>query len=232
MYFHHYDTDKTLSILQIRSFVEVCRPVIIIDGAHLKGRYNGTMFVAVAMDGNNNILPIAYGVGATESGRAWTWFLEKLRECLGYIDNLVFVSDRASSIDQAIRAVYPDALHGLCCRHLCMNLKLKVTPTDDDTWHFWRTCKAYRKSDFEDAFRQLRLVLDVKGRKIIDSLDKAKWSRAYFPGDRFNIMTSNSAESLNSMTRHARKLPICMLLEFMRATTQKWWYERRKIAGN
>lgn len=190
------------------------------------------MFVAVGMDGNNNILPIAYGVGATESGYAWTWFLSKLRECLGQMDNLVFISDRASSIDLAIRTVYPHALHGICCRHLCMNLRIKSQANEDNEYYFWKTCKAYRKSDFLEAFRQLQLILPVKSRKIIDNLDKAKWSRAYFPGDRYSIMTSNSAESLNAITRHARKLPICMLLEFMRATTQKWYHERRKIAGN
>ncbi|GJU52069.1 probable purine permease 11 [Tanacetum coccineum] len=47
----------------IRTFVLHMRPLIIIDGAHLKGEFFGIMYLAVAMDGNNQILPLAYGVG-------------------------------------------------------------------------------------------------------------------------------------------------------------------------
>ncbi|KAJ9546953.1 hypothetical protein OSB04_019496 [Centaurea solstitialis] len=42
-------------------------PVLIIDAAHLKGAYLGTMFLVVVMDGNNNIVPVAFGVGRSET---------------------------------------------------------------------------------------------------------------------------------------------------------------------
>lgn len=58
-----------------------------------------------------------------------------------------------------------------------------------------------------------------------------KWSRAHFPGERFNIMTSNSAESVNALSRYARKLPIIMLIEFFRQSVQKWYFVRRETAG-
>ena len=41
-------------------------------------------------------------------------------------------------------------------------------------------------------------------------------------------MTSNIAENINSILRHARKLPICSLIEFIRDRLQKWFYERRE----
>ena len=47
-------------ILQIQTFrSQLLRKVIIIDGAHLKGDYLGTMFLAVGMDANNQVVPIA-----------------------------------------------------------------------------------------------------------------------------------------------------------------------------
>ncbi|KAE8673833.1 hypothetical protein F3Y22_tig00111772pilonHSYRG00366 [Hibiscus syriacus] len=46
----------------IRSFITCMRPVIIVDGAHLKGRYLGVNLLAVAIDANNGILPIASGL--------------------------------------------------------------------------------------------------------------------------------------------------------------------------
>nr|KAJ0193078.1 hypothetical protein LSAT_V11C800406530 [Lactuca sativa] len=61
--------------------LQIClRPIIIIDGTHLKGKYLGTIFLVVGMDGNNQILPIAFGVGKTESGESWIWFLSRLKE--------------------------------------------------------------------------------------------------------------------------------------------------------
>ena len=100
--------------------------MIIIDGAHLKGAYLGTNLIAVAMDGNNGILPLAYGVGAGETADHWRWFLKNLRDSIdsnGGIENLTIISDRAVSIVVGISTVFPNAYHALCCRHLLMNLR-------------------------------------------------------------------------------------------------------------
>nr|GEX38395.1 protein FAR1-related sequence 6-like [Tanacetum cinerariifolium] len=66
----------------IRTFVLHMRPLIIIDGAHLKGEFLSTMYLSVAMNGNNQILLLAYGVGKSETFRSWDWFLTKLKECI------------------------------------------------------------------------------------------------------------------------------------------------------
>ena len=43
-------------------FVVGCRPIIGVDGAHLKGQFLGILLTAVGKDGNNNIFPIAWTV--------------------------------------------------------------------------------------------------------------------------------------------------------------------------
>ncbi|MFS7979421.1 hypothetical protein Hanom_Chr10g00927121 [Helianthus anomalus] len=40
-------------------------------------------------------------------------------------------------------------------------------------------------------------------------------------------MTSNSAESINALSKDYRKLPITQLIEFFRQSVQKWFYDRR-----
>ncbi|GJR71039.1 transposase, MuDR, MULE transposase domain protein [Tanacetum coccineum] len=67
----------------IKSFLCYMRPFIIIDAAHLNGSYLGTNLVAIGMDGNNQIIPIATGMSQGETGESWTWFLRKLKECIG-----------------------------------------------------------------------------------------------------------------------------------------------------
>ena len=39
----------------IFDFREYCRPAIVIDGTHLKGKYKGILFIATVMDGNDQI---------------------------------------------------------------------------------------------------------------------------------------------------------------------------------
>ncbi|XP_035836097.1 uncharacterized protein LOC110888981 [Helianthus annuus] len=131
----------------IRTFICNLRPVVIIDAAHLKGEFKGTLFLAVGMDGNNQILPISYGIGKSEDGECWTWFLSKLKECIGEIPEMAIISDRANSIHLAVRNVFPHVYHGLCCRHLMMNLRLPSDKKKENEKLWWKTCKSYRLSD-------------------------------------------------------------------------------------
>ena len=99
------------------------RPVIAVNGTHLKGRFGGTMFVATAQDGNEQVYPIAFGYGDSENNDSWEWFLECLRGALGHIDDLVFISDRHPSIEVWISKVFPYAIHTVCVWHFSENMK-------------------------------------------------------------------------------------------------------------
>ena len=62
--------------------------------------------------------------------------------------------------------------------------------------------------------------------KLIED-DICKWSHAYCPIRRYNLMTINIVESMNLALRHARKLPITPLMESIRAMLQKWFHDKR-----
>ncbi|GJT90654.1 transmembrane 9 superfamily member 11-like protein [Tanacetum coccineum] len=178
----------------IRTFVLHMRPLIIIDGAHLKGEFLGTMYLAVAMD-----------------------------------DHLTIISDGVVSIASAIKNVFPNAFHGRCCRHLLMNLREKCPRFISKEELFWKACKAYRISDFEERFSTLRDWLPSIANKL-DMIGLEKWARVHFPGMRYNYMTSNSAESVNALSRHSRKLPICMMIDWFIKSLQQWYFEHRQTA--
>ncbi|PWA79213.1 transposase, MuDR, MULE transposase domain protein [Artemisia annua] len=137
----------------IRSFIAFMRPLLIIDAAHLKGKYKGTNLLAVGMDGNNQIIPIATGVCQGETGESWTLFLRKLKECIGVVPGLAIISDRHQSIIQACNIVFPESFHGNCCRHLMMNCNLKGELV---RYLFWKSCKAYSIEVFERTMKELR----------------------------------------------------------------------------
>ncbi|RYQ80568.1 hypothetical protein Ahy_Scaffold1g106893 isoform A [Arachis hypogaea] len=62
----------------IRAFRH-CKPLVQVDGTHLYGKYKGTLLVAVAQDGNQNIVPIAFALVEGETVDAWHFFLRNLR---------------------------------------------------------------------------------------------------------------------------------------------------------
>jgi hypothetical protein len=66
-----------------RGFLAGYRPLICLDGCHLKIKYGGIMLTTVGIDPNDCIYPIAFGVVEVESLSTWTWFLKTLKEDLG-----------------------------------------------------------------------------------------------------------------------------------------------------
>jgi len=182
------------------------------------------------MDANNAILPIAYGVGKSETSDSWTWFMEHLRDCIGSVSNLTIISDRANSIDIAVRRCFPDAFHGLCAVHLLRNLKSRSPGIKHHKWTYWKAVKAYREVDFNRHINRLRRVMPQSA-QTLEEIGFQRWSRVHALGARYGFMTSNSAESINSLSRHSRKLPITMLMEFFRASLQEWYYRKRNFAG-
>nr|GEX81287.1 transposase, MuDR, MULE transposase domain protein [Tanacetum cinerariifolium] len=88
-------------------------------------------------------------------------------------------------------------------------------------------CKAYTLEDFGMAINELRSKRPDVYEKLIEA-GVERLSRAYFPRDRYNYMTSNSAESINSLTRDVRKVLITNLMEWYRKLVQGWYYERQE----
>lgn len=109
----------------IKGFTQYIRPVIAVDGTHLKGLYRGSMFVATCLDGNNQLYPLAIGVMDSENNDAWEWFMTKLHEVIGDKAELVFISDRCTGIKRAVLKAFHIAAHGVCFYHVKGNIKSK-----------------------------------------------------------------------------------------------------------
>jgi hypothetical protein len=57
-----------------RGFLAACRPMICLDGCHIKKKYGGQILTAVGIDPNDCIYPIAIGIVEVECLASWKWF--------------------------------------------------------------------------------------------------------------------------------------------------------------
>lgn len=69
-----------------RGFLAGCRPLICLDGCHIKTKFGGQILTAVGIDPNDCIYPIAIAVVEVESKASWKWFLQTLKEDLGIVN--------------------------------------------------------------------------------------------------------------------------------------------------
>nr|GEW42591.1 transposase, MuDR, MULE transposase domain protein [Tanacetum cinerariifolium] len=67
--------------------------------------------IAVGMDGNNQIVPIAFGICKGETGSCWSWWMSVLKQCIGDNPNLLFISDRHAAIALALQDEFPLAYY-------------------------------------------------------------------------------------------------------------------------
>ncbi|PHT70524.1 hypothetical protein T459_25628 [Capsicum annuum] len=115
------------------------------------------------------------------------------------------VAERHISIANAFSRVYRCAHHGLCMRHLAKNLKHLIE----------------LKNKIPKAAHVLENVLSFE-----------KWSRAYFPGNRYDVMTTNITESLNSVLMDEREYPMSYILNsIIRKFGEKFRERHTFVAG-
>src|ERR1044072_160827 len=110
-----------------------CKPMIQIDGTFLYGKYEGTLLIATAQDGNSNILPIAFAIVESENTDSWSWFLKLIRRHVTQKQGICLISGRHSGIKAAVAASSawkpPNAYHVYCIRHIASNFNHKFKNT-------------------------------------------------------------------------------------------------------
>ncbi|KAL0378326.1 UNVERIFIED_CONTAM: hypothetical protein Sradi_3138100 [Sesamum radiatum] len=108
-----------------QGFLEGCRPIIGVDGCHLKGPHGGVFLTAVGVDPNNNLYPIAYAVVQRENRDTWEWFLTVLKNDLNISmdEEYTFMLDKQKGLIQAFHVIFSNSAHGFYMRHLHNNFK-------------------------------------------------------------------------------------------------------------
>ncbi|XP_020094138.1 uncharacterized protein LOC109714112 [Ananas comosus] len=211
----------------IQGFLRGCRPYVGLDGAHLKGKFKGIIVSAIALDGNNSVFPVAYGVVESENAESWEWFLVALKEAIGCPNGLVLSSDRQKGLDKALLAVYPTAEHRECMRHLYSNFKKRFRG-DILKKHLWGAARGYTSSAFQYHMERVQMA----DSRVVDYLRENHghvWSRSLFGIDaKCKQETNNISETFNSWISKERNRPVIDMMDAIRQKIMIMMNKRRR----
>ncbi|XP_049391160.1 uncharacterized protein LOC125855479 [Solanum stenotomum] len=194
----------------ITGFQEM-RKVIAVDGTFLRSKYEGVLLSAVAQDAENHIFLVAFYVVDKECDASYEYFFQNMRSLVDDTDELCIISYRHPSIRKMISIIYHASHYGCCMRHLGENIRNNFHNSKVET-HFYKAAKAYDRCEFNEHFNQIRDLVP-KAAKTLERIGFHIWSRAFCSGNRYNIMTSNIAESVNSMFDVEIEFPIVALFD-------------------
>ncbi len=81
---------------------EHCRPLITIDGTHLYGKYKHVVLIAMGVDAEDQIFPLAFAIVESENGSSWPWFMDCIGRRVTQRPGLCVISDRHAGIMKAM----------------------------------------------------------------------------------------------------------------------------------
>ncbi|XP_062118566.1 uncharacterized protein LOC133832208 [Humulus lupulus] len=203
-----------------------CRPVIGLDGCHIKGVHPGQLLIAVGVDGNNQMFPVAFAMVEIENKDSWSWFVNLLRIDLK-IDNSnhwTFITDKQKGLEQALKGMWeegiPEAEHRHCARHLEKNF-IKVFKEKSLKDLLWKVAREVTIQRFEAVMEEIRKINNEAYEWLIAAGPK-HWSRSHFrTNHKCDILLNNMCEAFNGTKSilAARDRPIFSMLEQLRI---KW----------
>ena len=204
-----------------------CRPVLGLDGTHLKSKYQGILLAATGVDAAGALFPLAYAVVDAENDDNWLWFIRQLHKIIEahavmYLvpGVLTILSDRQKGLIEGVETVFPDSPHGYCLRHLWDNMH-KEFKNKNLREHLWKAARALTIDDFNNALKEMENIDKRSVRWLLKTAPAKYWADLYFPGCRYGHLTSNIAESLNSWILEARDMPIHGMFEKIRHQLMK-----------
>ncbi|XP_013751182.1 uncharacterized protein LOC106453482 [Brassica napus] len=115
--------------------------------------------------------------------------------------------------------------HGACIVHLMRN----VVSRYENKGLAKIVCEAtfsYCRKDFVLCFGKIRQA-NAAYATYLEGIGTSKWSRTYFPDNRYNLLTSNIAEQLNHALTKSRPSPIIELFMFIQRMLTHWFSARR-----
>ncbi|XP_062026503.1 uncharacterized protein LOC133742835 [Rosa rugosa] len=172
------------------------RPIIGLDGCHIKGHHPGQLLAAVGIDSNNGMFPIAYAI-AEKRDSSYT-----------------FITYKQKGLGNAIAGWFPNAEHRHCVRHMYNNFKAKH-PGEGLKQLVWNAARSSTVVWFNKHMADLRELSEGAWSWFQDK-NLAQWSRAYLkmslailPARDKPILTMLEKIRMDMMVRQSNRRVAC-----------------------
>ncbi|MQL74236.1 hypothetical protein Taro_006589 [Colocasia esculenta] len=183
-----------------------CRPMLFLDGTHIKQhRVQGVILAASALNGNNELFTVAYSIADSETYDNWVWFLQNLKKALLSDRRITFLSDRGKGLNEVIPDIFPNDHHAYCFQHIMQNFNDQCVGKYAAPFKkllrkiLQRIAYAVTEQEYQDAMMAVEInSADAKEWVLRNDVDH--WSHARFPGQRF--ASSNTQATCSITFRH------------------------------
>ena len=101
-------------------------PVILVDGTFLTGKHRGTLMMAIAVDPEGQLVPVAFALAESETNDSWSWFMKLVRvNVLGPPRQVCMISDRHRGFLNCVNDQidgFPPLIHQWCMKHFAASI--------------------------------------------------------------------------------------------------------------
>ncbi|GBG92978.1 hypothetical protein CBR_g58026 [Chara braunii] len=212
------------------------RSLLVLDGAHIRGKYECCLLGAIARDANAQCFPVAYAVVDAENKKNWEWFLVLLK-CVcdaAHVphDMITIMSDRDKGLIPAVSKEFDDDRHAYCVRQVSDNLLKSLRVNKEQAKMLLEAARNTSEIVFDYYMQRVADFSKDKNivEKIFEKADKRHWGQPHFPSPRYEKVTSQVAESMNNRFLKARGMSPIPLIEEYRGWLQRWHTKRRDAA--
>ena len=103
-------------------------PLLFVDACHIKNEYNGVILGACSIDGNGQLVPIAFAIADIEDNNNWIWFMANLKTSNNIIigKKMSFISDQEKGIIKATADIFQGCQQCFFVKHIEKNVKNKL----------------------------------------------------------------------------------------------------------
>ena len=91
-----------------KNFYRINRKIVCFDKTFLAGPSKDTLLTAVAQDGNESLVLVAFSIVESKNSSSWNWFIEKINNEFNLnTEETVIISERDKGIVQAFSNILP-----------------------------------------------------------------------------------------------------------------------------
>ncbi|XP_016747146.1 uncharacterized protein [Gossypium hirsutum] len=118
------------------------------------------LLIAVAQDGNENVLPIAFAIVESENSESWAYFIQNLRRHVVREDNICIISNRSKGLVATIRQSEVPWRSVYCICHIAVNFHNQYKNKD---WCKRTVNMGYELEAHRFRHKLVRLETDMAG---------------------------------------------------------------------